>query len=644
MKAMLKFLICAVAVVSLTAPVSLFANSLRPFVPAGGEGASDTHVDRSVPGNMEEAQSPAQGEESGEEGEDTSPDVPAGTTDAAAEDDEQVPSEESRVDTPKEEASGEEQDAREKNETSAPVDTVQSLTAVGARRAEVEGRRLVIPAKPETMDFLGGNWSFDRSFVNSKGDSAGMDFSFDRDGQGVATLTDSDGRYTAKVRGTASDGILQLETTPFVDDGGNTVYPAEFMECRNSRDGAVCGGTDGFSFWDGMQPVGDASPSPVPAASSKHPGTADPAVPGTSPEKASEAAPETGSGAAFTELSSDGAELPPAVMDEAEKAALQPGSSPLAALAGDWRYSRDLARKTDGRSVALKFHFDGNGQGYSEIDDGTDSPWRAEAEAHAMPDGAIRIRTGAYGREGRQGYYPTFMECRSKDSPELSCAVSNGWTRIDEGRLVSTASMGSPDSGESSMEELLPLAPQPDATPGDSGTDGQATRSNTASDTDIAGMLAAMSSSAQEDPGSALPKTEQGSASSQQERIPRGEPLSLPDTDDGTLSFLEGHWRCNTGLARVSDNEPVVVEFRFGKNGKGTASVRERSGTVYTAAAQASYRDGTLRVNTSDYFAKGHKDCYTKSFITCVERKNHALCSGENGNVTWHGATFIRLQ
>lgn len=673
-------LICVVVIASLLVPAPVLANSLRPAAPKKSEqvqapasspsspsGAQDNAPSDEAQNNPPASEQPGEGSENaggdpqGAVETASSPSQSSSFQEAGAREQPQEDSATNRNDASSNAAGvaepevgteaasdpvpvpheGETKDtpgAADAWTSDDPSEEVLSLTALGSQRDDVGGQPLVIPDDTENVDFLNGNWSFDRILIASNGKKLRADFSFDKEGEGVSSFVDDQNtRHTARARAFVSDGVLRIQTGAYTSPQTSQRYHPAFMECRNSADGAVCGGTDGFSVWDGGRIVSGREQARVQEK------------PSDTRDRARSDASGTGAPVeSYAELSPDGAELSPTLLEEAETAKVKAGSATLSTLAGDWRYSRDLARKTDGESVALEFHFDADGRGHSLIRDGFGKDFKASAEVRLMPDGTIRVKTDAYTNGSGQGYYPTFMECRSKQSAELLCDVSNGWMRINDGVLVSKQSLEE-QNHRITMEELLPMTPEAEpssrqgrAAParageqaGERGSVGQAD-TNAESEVDIAGMLADMSAASTAQAGAQRAMADENAG--------RGATLSLPSDQDATLSFLEGHWRCNTGLGRTSDNQPVVVEFRFDKQGKGTAAIRELSGRQFTASARAAYKKGRLRINTSEFCAKGTNNRYSKSYIECAEQGEHALCKGRNGGITWSGASFIRLR
>ena len=550
----------------------------------------------------------------------------------------------------------EEQKAAGAQKASGKKEAVTGL-AMDKARDDLKGKALVIPEGAQDASFMEGGWNFDRLFVRPDGVTLGTEFAFDENGLGTVSFVDDKGvRHTAPARAAMSDGALKIQTGTFSNPESPYVYYPEFMECRNSGGAAVCNGSDGFSSWEGGRLIGGADTGAAQAASgaqsAAQPSAASGAASGAqnAPAGAWSAlpgvpgmpAPEEGN---FTEVSDEGAELAPDIMASAEKAKMKAGSDAVSALAGDWRFSRDLARKSDGESVALEFHFDENGKGYSLIREGSGKEFKAAAEAAGSSKGTLRVRTGAYSDGKGHGYYPTFMECSSGRSAELLCDVSNGWTRIEGGSLVSKDFLDEQDR-QMSMEELLPVAPEPGADAAAASGSADASQAAAAGaqtgDVDIAGMLAELSANSAAQSAAAAAQSA-SSSQSRKESSRKESRLSLP-ANDKSMSFLEGYWRCNTGLVRTSDNQPVVMEFRFDRNGRGTATIREREGYRYDASARATYKKGVLRINTSDFRSKDKRAGYNRNYMECSDQGGQAICNGRNGGITWSGATFVRLK
>lgn len=450
-----------------------------------------------------------------------------------------------------------------------------SLMALSNLRSDAQGAPLSIPKDAEDTAFLEGDWKYDRIFRSSDGEELKADFHFDKNGRGYGALIDRNNvQHMAQAIARMEGDVLRIATSPFTSLESGKVYNAESIECRNGRLAAECAGTDGISSWRGGRLLKNEAPQIAPIAGA--------------------AVPPASEGA-YVELSPDGAELSPVIMENREKARSSSGKPALADLAGDWQYSRDLARRDDGRSLGLQFHFDRNGKGYSVITDGQGNEARAEAEASMTPQGAIRVKTEAYKGAGGEGYFPTFMECRA-GQPDLLCDVSNGWARLADGKLVS-------------LQESAQERQQGTASP------------VTTAPASLEDILA----------GAATPRTDEGAS------------IKIPEKGTN-MNFLAGQWRCNTGLARSSDNSPVVLEFTFNNEGKGQAVIREQSGGLYMASATGSLRNGILRINTSEFKSGQLPGGYYKTHIQCRDQGSRAICSGENGGLKWEDATFTRIR
>lgn len=495
-----------------------------------------------------------------------------------------------------ESAQAQEAEAREEPQQAAKEENL-SLDSLGNLRSDLSGQPLVLPESSDNMDFLNGEWVFDRELKGTGGDTVNWEFSA-RDGVGVAVLRDKNNNaYEARMSARLEDGVLRMRTDKFTSKTSPKSYNSEYIECRNGPKGAVCTGSDGFGEWSGEQifraPGSVAKGMQTPAGSGSE-------------------------SSAMVELAADGPEMPAEVLAGSTKATMVRGDEAVGSLAGHWRYSQELARKADGTPVTMEFHFDANGKGYSLIKGGNEGDFRAEATAAKMPNGALRVKTEAYSNGKGKSYYPTFMECQAKAGQPLACNLSNGWMHSENGRLVDLNSYQE-NMQRTQIEELMPGT-----------SESPAAQSESQNMEDIlAGAAEAAQKSYNE--STSQGKTRQESA--------RTASLQLPQKGD-SVSFMEGNWICHTGLASTKTGEPVVMEFSFNKNGKGTGTILERkSGQRYTASAQASFRNGVLRVNTSQF--RGRRGGYNSNSIECRNQGGAAQCRGKNGNVIWN-ANFVR--
>lgn len=109
------------------------------------------------------------------------------------------------------------------------------------------------------------------------------------------------------------------------------------------------------------------------------------------------------------------------------------------------------------------------------------------------------------------------------------------------------------------------------------------------------------------------------------------------------MSFMEGVWRCETGLVNTSTGAPVVVEYAFDSKGKGSISIEGDKG-LCKAAATSTIREGVLVIETEDEIACSKGSAYSGQQVECSGKGVDALCRGVNlskGAVPWN-ASFYR--
>ena len=488
---------------------------------------------------------------------------------------------------------------------------------------------LVLPSIPKDLRFAHGSWKFDREFTRSDGTSVQTSFEFDESGHGTSTIiTAGNERFTAKASARVEDGNLKIETEQYTNADNKVAFPGMFIECHNESDAALCKGSDGWKTWtnEHLLATDDAAKSSVAAVRKEVAASKDQPAPVV-------VAPvgPIGDDQNTVQYGEGGSEINPVVLENVNKATTREVSQ-TSPLQGSWRYSKDFARKSDGGSVHLEFHIDKDGKGHSVLKDTSKGGGeaRANAEVFALPNGNLRVRTDAYTASDGKSYYPTFMECRPGQGKVLDCDVSNGWLRLNNGALVELASLNSHEQQNQPQE----LVVKPD----------------TSSMEQILADLVVPPAPVKPTPDPVKPKPEPVKPKPvpvpPKKPEPQSNVLVLPDKDDASMSFLKGHWRCNTGLYRTSDNQPVVVEFMFDDNGKGRSTIRERSGHVFSASATATYKRGRLSINTSDFYAAKQRGRYWGQVMECTQKGTHALCSGHSrdGHPRWKDATFTRVR
>ena len=121
------------------------------------------------------------------------------------------------------------------------------------------------------------------------------------------------------------------------------------------------------------------------------------------------------------------------------------------------------------------------------------------------------------------------------------------------------------------------------------------------------------------------------------------EALAVPEAtpETGDLSFLEGAWVCDTGLAD-SNNVPVVVIYTFDRNGKGTIAIEGTNG-VCTAQASTMLEDGKLQIRTDQEIVCPGGVSYRGQEVICTGAGGQTRCEGRNvpGSTHWE-ANFYR--
>jgi hypothetical protein len=108
-------------------------------------------------------------------------------------------------------------------------------------------------------------------------------------------------------------------------------------------------------------------------------------------------------------------------------------------------------------------------------------------------------------------------------------------------------------------------------------------------------------------------------------------PLTIPDDakEKNDLSFLEGCWRCETGLVNARTRQPVIVEYCFDKNGNGRRSVNERNGAACNGQARAGFdQGGKLRIDADNAPCPGGNG-YVPQTVECVGDADATHCKGQ---------------
>ena len=116
-----------------------------------------------------------------------------------------------------------------------------------------------------------------------------------------------------------------------------------------------------------------------------------------------------------------------------------------------------------------------------------------------------------------------------------------------------------------------------------------------------------------------------------------------PDArEKNDLSFLDGRWRCETGLANATTGEPIVLEFSFDKSGIGKCSVTEKNGKVCIGPVRAAFdSDGALNIEVDEAVCPDGGG-YEPETVQCTGSGSSVVCKGSRGKPNEWDARFYR--
>ena len=125
-------------------------------------------------------------------------------------------------------------------------------------------------------------------------------------------------------------------------------------------------------------------------------------------------------------------------------------------------------------------------------------------------------------------------------------------------------------------------------------------------------------------------------------------PLEIPEdaAKSGDVSFMEGVWRCDTGLKNTTTGTPVVVEYTFDDTGKGHISIFGDKGECRGTVQALLNTEGNLVLETQNEIVCPHGGSYSGQRVICTGRGGQAECKGRNlsrSGQTWD-ARFYRKQ
>lgn len=144
--------------------------------------------------------------------------------------------------------------ARLKTQAARCGETPPAPAAPPAPPEEPRGEELVIPEAPTGMSFLRGRWLCETGLVNDDNEPVVVEFTFDEQGRGQATVFEKDqrDRCVGKAEASMSEaGLLRIEVEQ-QRCGRGGAYSQQKIDCRNSPAGtsAECSGTNRTGGWN----------------------------------------------------------------------------------------------------------------------------------------------------------------------------------------------------------------------------------------------------------------------------------------------------------------------------------------------------------------------------------------------------------
>lgn len=125
--------------------------------------------------------------------------------------------------------------------------------------------------------------------------------------------------------------------------------------------------------------------------------------------------------------------------------------------------------------------------------------------------------------------------------------------------------------------------------------------------------------------------------------VDEGESLVIPDKSEDTR-FLEGEWLCRTGLANASTGNPVEVIFNYDSQGRGKATVFDRSDRC-VGDATAELKDGELVMAVEAMMCDRPGKYFSPVKIICKNTDGSAAdCAGVNQDGSTWRANFIKVK
>ncbi|WP_417513549.1 SrfA family protein [Minwuia sp.] len=113
-----------------------------------------------------------------------------------------------------------------------------------------------------------------------------------------------------------------------------------------------------------------------------------------------------------------------------------------------------------------------------------------------------------------------------------------------------------------------------------------------------------------------------------------GEPPAIPENaQDGVADFMQGQWRSDSGLVDTQTRQKLTQEYKFDKDGKGEAVIRRADGVTCRAPAEATVKDGKLRVEEKSNLKCSDGSSFKRSRTVCTkDASGKAECIGTDAD------------
>lgn len=98
----------------------------------------------------------------------------------------------------------------------------------------------------------------------------------------------------------------------------------------------------------------------------------------------------------------------------------------------------------------------------------------------------------------------------------------------------------------------------------------------------------------------------------------------------GDLGFMQGVWRCDTGLKNTATGVPVAVEYTFDAAGNGSVSITGDKGECRGEAVALLDAEGRLVIETREQIGCAKGAPYAGQRVLCTQESGRAECRGRN--------------